>query len=373
MRKNILIFGHNDATQFIDIYNQYTALFPPEKFAVTVVFLTGTPTEETKQRTLAENLLFLNLPKKNIRMLKIGAIRKLLALCREKKFEIVICHRYKPAYIILWVAQFCKIPLIINVMHELSTMAALHRRLLVTCFAGKNTLFAGVSNAVRDDMRKCLRHFPPERIITLYNMIDMHLMEPQLLSREAARQALNLPQHAFVFGNIARLARNKDQKSLIQAFSQIKSQCPQAKLILIGDGHLEMTLKHQAHACGLEHDIFFTGFLANGMRYMKAFDCFVLSSTQEAFGRVLIEAMIAKLPIIATRVNGIPEVVGDAGLLVPPQNVADLAAAMQQVYALSANERTAMGDKAYQHVKTHFSMPVFEQQFWQATRMMITS
>ncbi|MBV9575727.1 MAG: glycosyltransferase, partial [Gammaproteobacteria bacterium] len=366
VRKNILIFGHNDATQFIDIYNQYTALFDPDKYEVTVIFLTGQPSEETKRRTLAENPIFLHLPKKKIRMLKIGAIQKLLAICREKKFEIVICHRYKPAYIMLWVAQFCKIPLIINVMHELKALASLHRRGLIRFLARKNVLFAGVSNAVRDDMRKSLHSFPSERVITLYNTIDIHATEPLLLSRENARKALNLPQEAIVFGNIARLAHNKDQKSLLQAFSQIKTQCPAAKLVLIGDGKLEQTLKQQAEAYGLQQDILFTGFLPNGVRYMRAFDCFVLSSIQEAFGRVLIEAMIAKCPIIATRVNGIPEVMGETGLLVAPHEPSELAAALQHIYSLSAAQRENMGQIAYQRVTQHFSIPVFEQQFWQA-------
>ena len=64
MRKNILIFGHNDATQFIDIYNQYTALFDKEKFEVTVAFLTGEPSDEVRARITAEHTIFFNFPKK---------------------------------------------------------------------------------------------------------------------------------------------------------------------------------------------------------------------------------------------------------------------------------------------------------------------
>ena len=365
MRKNILILGHNDATQFIDIYNQYTRLFDKNKYEVTVAYLTSAPSDEVKKRTLAENTIFLNIPKKNVRTLKIGAIRKLLALCREKNFEMVICHRYKPTYIMMWVAQFHKIPAMIFVMHELRTMASFNRQLLIAALQRKNMLFAGVSNAVRDDMRKDLWCVPKERVITLYNVIDIDLTEPQFLPREEARAALHLPHDAFVFGNLARLVRNKDQENLIHAFSLIKPYCPKAKLIIVGEGELETKLKEQVKSLGLTDDIIFTGFLTSGLRYMKAFDCFVLSSIQEAFGRVLIEAMIAKLPIIATTVNGIPEVVSNAGTLVKPKNAVQLAEAMKHIYAASAEERAQLGQTAYQQAATHFSIPTFYQYFWQ--------
>lgn len=365
MRKQILILGHNDATQFIDIYNQYTRLFDKNEYEVTVALLTGESSDQTRQRIIADNLLFLNFSKQDIRTLKIGAIKKLLALCREKHFDIVICHRYKPSYIMLWAAQFHKIPALIFVMHELGTMASPGRRMLTACLARKNMLFAGVSNAVRDDMRKDLCRVPQDRIITLYNMIDVDMTEPHLLSREQARAALNLPGGAFVFGTVGRLAVNKDQQSLIHAFALIKPHCPNAKLVIIGDGELEAQLKEQVKTSHLSDDVIFTGFLPAGFRYMKAFDSFVLSSIQEAFGRVLLEAMIARLPIIATSVNGIPEVVNNAGVLVKPKDFLGLAAAMREIYAASPAIREQKSDKAYQRAIANFSIPRFQEQFWQ--------
>ncbi len=369
MRKNILILGHNDATQFIDIYNQYTRLFDKDQYEVTVAYLTGEPNEATRQRTIAENVLFLNTSKNDIRTLKIPAIRRLLSLSRQKNFEIVICHRYKPSYIMLWVAQFHSIPAVVCVMHELGTMASLGRQLLIAALGRKNILFAGVSNAVRDDMRKNLWGIPKARVTTLYNMIDVELTEPQLLSRDDARRALHLSPNDIVFGNVARLAPNKDQESLIKAFSQIKPYCPKAKLLIIGEGELKSHLQAQVHSYGLNNDVIFTGFLPCGFRYMKAFDCFVLSSVQEAFGRVLLEAMVAKLPIIATRVHGIPEVMGETGLLIQPRDHSAMASAMKKIYTLSDEERGQVGEKAYQHMIAHFSIPAFKKQFWQLPLM----
>jgi len=365
MRKNILILGHDYTTQFVDIFNQYTRLFDKEKYAVTVAYLTGEPSEEIKERTLAENVLFLNFSKSAIRNLKINAIKTLLALTRELSFHIVICHRYKPTYIMMWVARFCNIPVLISVMHELRTMTSFKRKCLLALLIRKNTLFAGVSNAVRDDLRKSLWFLPKDRIVTLYNVIDVELTEPQLLDRKTARLALDLSEENIIFGNLGRLVKNKDQASLIKAFAEIKPNCPLAKLIIIGSGVLESSLKQLTISLQLSNDVIFTGFLTTGYRYMKAFDCFVLSSTQEAFGRVLLEAMLAKLPIIATKVNGIPEVMGKVGALTEPKNIAELAKNMQHIYALSQQDRKTLGDEAYHHALHSFSIPTFHQTFWE--------
>lgn len=365
-RKNVLILGHNNATQFIDIYNQYTHLFDRDQYEVTVACLTGTENDEDKQRLIAENVIFFNFKKKSLRYLKLNAIKALFLLCKQKQFQIVICHRYKPTYLLLWVAQWIKIPALIFVMHELGTMSSWGRQWLVKSLLKKNMVLAGVSNAVRDDLRKDLTTLAKEQIITLYNVIDVKLTEPFLFSKNDARKLLDLNENDFVFGNIARLAPNKDQESLIHAFSLLKQTCSNAKLVIIGDGHLEQQLKQQIKEYQLEHSVILTGFLRGGFRYMKAFDCFVLSSTQEAFGRVLLEAMIAEVPIIATKVNGIPEVIGESGgQLVAAKNSTELMASMQKIYHTSPEDRSSQGKKAYKWMDTYFSIHGFQQTFWQ--------
>jgi len=102
---------------------------------------------------------------------------------------------------------------------------------------------------------------------------------------------------------------------------------------------------------------------------MRGFDCFVLSSKQEAFGRVLLEAMIAKLPIIATRANGIPEVMGEQGQLIPVKNEAKLIESMLAIYQLGQEDRLHMGEKAYQHMINSFSLPCFKKGFWELPLM----
>ena len=84
----------------------------------------------------------------------------------------------------------------------------------------------------------------------------------------------------------------------------------------------------------------------------------------EAFGRVLIEAMLAKCPIVATHVNGIPEVVGECALLIAPREAAALTHAMQTLITMDEHTRRMFIDKAHQRVCTQFAIPAFNQQFW---------
>lgn len=365
MRKNILIFGHGYAKQFIDVNNQYTQLFDKNKYAVTVVYLVGAPSEQIREQHLAENVIFLNYPGKVTRGLKIPAIKKMLSLCREKKFSIVICHRYKPTYIMLWIEKLQRIPALFFVMHEMKTMRAVTRKLLIASLARKNMLFAGVSNAVRDDMRRDMWRISKEKIITLYNMIDVESTENKIFSRSAARKQFNLPDDVFVFGTIGRLAKAKDHRSLIHAFALIKPQCPTAKLVIMGEGELEAESKAFAATFGLSEDVIFTGYVPDAFRYTKLFDTFILSSIKEAFGRVLLEAMVARTPIIATRVNGIPEVLGNTGILVDPANPAMLASAMLKTYQLSTQELSALGTQGYQRAVKDFSTQKFREIFWE--------
>lgn len=367
MRKNILLFGHGYATQFIDISNQYTKLFDKNKYEVTVVYLVGEPDEEVRKKHLADNVVFINSPKNSTRGLKMIAIKKMLELQREKNFQIVVCHRYKPTYIMLWVSRFSKIPVLFSVMHELGTMKNLSRKVIIAAMAKDNVIFAGVSNAVRDDLRKSLWRIPDERIITLYNMIDVDLTEPQLLERDAAREKFLVkgrPDETFLFGNIGRLAINKDQTTLIKSFAQIKPQCPNAKLVIVGEGHLETELKQLTSTLNIMDSIIFTGFIPNGFRYVKAFDVYISSSIQEAFGRVLLETMLGKIPIIATKVNGVPEVIGNAGILIDAANTEQLANKMLALYQTSQSERNKLGEKGYERAVNEFSLQRFNEIFW---------
>ncbi len=369
MRKNVLIFSHGFKNGFIEASNQYSRLFDTNKYHVTVVYLDGEPDETIRKKHVAENVIFLNTPPHKKRGLKWHTIKKMLALHRLHQFHIVICHRYKPTYIMLWVAKFCRIPKLVCVMHEMKTFSHFSRKLTLRLLAQKNILLAGVSNAVRDDIKNNLTRSYQDRVVTLYNAIDVNTTESQLLNRIDAKEQLKLSPNDFVFGMLSRLVPAKDHKTLIEAFAIIKPECPNAKLLIIGEGELKSALENQIIQLGLTNDIIITGFLPHAFTLLKAFDIFVLSSIKEAFGRVLLEAMIAKCPIIATKTDGIPEVLGDVGMLVEKQHPRELASAMLTFYRMSAEERDMQSHMGYQRTVSTFSVNQFKETFWELSSL----
>jgi hypothetical protein len=194
MRKNILIFSHGYKNGFIEATNQYSQLFDNDNYHVTVVYLDGPPNDEVRKKHIAENIIFLNAPPREKRGLKLLTIKKMLALHRLHKFHIVICHRYKPTYIMLWVAKFCGIPALFCVMHEMKTFHHFTRKLTLLLLAPKNILLAGVSNAVREDLRNSLIGPYKNRVSTLYNVIDINATETQLKSHRCQKSTSTFQQ-----------------------------------------------------------------------------------------------------------------------------------------------------------------------------------
>lgn len=365
MSHSILILCHGTNPPFPDICHQYAEGLATPQTKVTIAFLTGEPDDHLIKKNRSSQVVFLNLPKKKLRYLKLAAIYQVYRLCQQEKFSIVICHRYKAQYVMLFVAQFLKIPVIISVMHELNTMQSFGRKYLLALLAKRTLYLAGVSEAITNNLKKHLSFLPRLNILTLYNAIDVEHSQSLLLNRKDARKFFNIAEDTFLVGHIARLVINKDQTTLIKAFAQFKLHHSNAKLILIGEGPLKETLKQQVIQLHLEEDVIFSGFIPGAQRFISAFDCFVLSSVQEAFGLVLLEAMLAKIPIIATAVDGIPEVLGKDGVLVKCREPNLLADAMQKILRLSKEERQTYGELGYQRLIHYFSISAFREQLKQ--------
>jgi glycosyltransferase involved in cell wall biosynthesis len=204
---------------------------------------------------------------------------------------------------------------VISVRHNFGDFDRYGRRLLVNLFR-KRLLLLGVSNAVRDEMRARLPHWPHEQIETLYNRIDVDTVQAELISKKEAREFLGLPADAWVVGNVGRLHHDKDQATLIRGFAKALPQLPGNSLLLImGSGPLELALKNLAAELGVVDKVRFAGQVPNGRRYFRAFDVFALTSDHEPFGMVLLEAMAAGLPIICSDCGGGAEVVNATGEL----------------------------------------------------------
>lgn len=323
----VLQFSHGYDGPFMDCARQYAALFKDTEYKVCTVYLTGQPCDEVAQGSASDEVIFLNYSSKQVRGLKLAAIKDFKKIVASRNFTLCIAHRFKPIYIALFGS---KLP-VIGVHHAFADYKRRSRQWLANHFRDRLRLL-GVSNAVRDDMRACLPKFKPENIETLYNRIDVEAVQAEQVSREAAREFLNLPLDAWVVGNVGRLHPDKDQATLIKGFAKALPDLPAGSLLAImGSGRLEQQLKQLAVDLGMADSVRFLGQVSNGRRYFKAFDLFALTSDHEPFGMVLLEAMAAGVPVIATNCGGAKEVVSDSEYLFELGDVAGLANLMRLI------------------------------------------
>lgn len=149
------------------------------------------------------------------------------------------------------------------------------------------------------------------------------------LERGEARLRLGMDPDAFSVGFIGRIGREKGPDVLVEALGELNGG---ANAVFIGDGRMRPELMARAEAMGLGDSIQWAGLVPGAARLMKAFDMVVLSSRTEGTPVVLLEAMAAGVPVAATRVGGIPDVVSEGeAALVAPEDPGALAAAIRDV------------------------------------------
>jgi sugar transferase (PEP-CTERM/EpsH1 system associated) len=160
-----------------------------------------------------------------------------------------------------------------------------------------------------------------------------------------------------VIGTVARILDVKNHRLLIDAFARVHAQKPRLKLTIVGDGPLMQAVREQVSALGLQNAIWLPGARADIQALLHTFSLFVLPSLAEGTPVSMLEAMACGLPVLASRVGGIPEVVDDGvqGLLVPACDIDALAAAMEH-YASDASLRAAHGRQGRVRVEERFSM-----------------
>ena len=174
---------------------------------------------------------------------------------------------------------------------------------------------------------------------------------------ELQRRELAIPADVFAFFYVGRLNPVKDLGTLLQAFAALPTDlAARARLYLVGDGPERAMLEARAAALGLPGRAIFLGARNDVSEVLMAADAFVMSSKSEGLPMVLLEAMAAGVPCVATAVGGIPDLFGeDRGLSVPAQDAAALARAMASV-ASSPELRERLVSNATQNLRRHYAL-----------------
>jgi len=286
------------------------------------------------------------------------AATRLAVILKRKKCQLIHYHDAHAVMLGAVAARLAKIPLRVLTRR---VDFPLHDNFLSRWKYQKNIdVFIAVSTGVRDVLVK--GGIGKEKIQVVPDGIDFTPYENNK-EKNALRRELNFTPEDYVVGIVAHLADHKGHKYLIEAMSLLKDKLPKVRLIIVGEGPLKLNLTQQVKNFNLEDAVFFLGFREDIPRILAALDLFVLSSHMEGLGSSLLEAMATRLPVVATRVGGIPDVVihGKTGILVPARNPAALAEAIMSMYA-DRQRAAQMGQKGYEVVHQKFSAEAMASQ-----------
>jgi len=211
------------------------------------------------------------------------------------------------------------------------------QKLIIKFFSWVTVILSHETIAVSNAVRNNTAGWP--FVVSKISVIKNGIKEPSFLLRNEARLHLfakaniHVPENAFIVGTIAELHKSKGLTYAIEAFTKLMPENPNLYYFILGGGEEKERLETLVGLHNLQGRVFLLGFVDDASRYLKAFDIFLLPSMTEGLALVLLEAGLAGLPVVASRIGGIPEVIEDknTGLLVPTRDSDAIALANQNL------------------------------------------
>ncbi len=265
-----------------------------------------------------------------------GAVLGIARLLKKRRVDILHAHSSKAGLVGRLAARLAGTPTVFFTAHNSifyeewpgykKTAVSLAEKVL----AHGTSRVITVSESLREEIIVRER-LDPDKVVTVYNGIEPEKFKT-VGPRAVLRERLHLPADGRVVGTIARLAPQKGVCYLIQAAALIPPD-QRPLFLVVGEGPLRGELEALARDTGVADRVVFAGARSDIPLVLAALDLLVLPSITEGLPLVLLEAMAASVPVVATRVGGVPEAVveGETGILVPPQNAAALAGAINAI------------------------------------------
>ena len=193
-----------------------------------------------------------------------------------------------------------------------------------------------------------------EKFYLIYNVPDTERFDISYTKRQV-RAKYGFSNESFIIGMVGSVIPKKGHRFLIDAANKLSKQIPELKILVVGDGESKQALLSKVKAFGLQDKVIFLGVREDIPALMKIMDVFVLPSLQEGFPRTLLEAMYIELPVIATNISGIPEIVvnGENGLLIPPEDSKAIESCVSILYRDIAL-RNRLGHNAREAIQSNF-------------------
>lgn len=301
----------------------------------------------------------------------VAAVARMVGVLRRLRPHVVHTHLNKAEVVGNTAARICRVPAVVSSKHnDDAFLVKPHFRLMHFGLSFGADAIIALSRHVEEYTRK-IGVRPSVPIRTLHYGLDAETFarasDPDCSQklREKFLVAVPMGKRKYLIGTAARLERQKGLQHLIEASALLGARRDDFATVILGEGTLRRELEQLVKDRGLEGRVHLPGRTRDMPSFMKALDVFCLPSLWEGFGLVLLEAMSCGVPVVATEVSAIPEVVADGstGLLVPPADPKKLADAIGRLLD-DAELRSRMAAAGEVRVRSAFGVERMVHETW---------
>jgi glycosyltransferase involved in cell wall biosynthesis len=255
----------------------------------------------------------------------LAAVWRLASHFRERRVDLVHTHSSKAGVLGRLAARLAGVPVVVHTAHGWSfnrTQPAPVRRAFATLERWTAPLADRLVTVSQHNLDEglALGIGRPRQYALIRSGIDARLYARPATDREATRSALGVEPHHVLVGTVACLKPQKAPFDFVRAAAEAHARCDRLRFVIAGDGELRAAVEAQVRDAGLEGAVRLLGWRRDVADLLHAMDVFLLTSRHEGLPRAVLQAMAAGVPVVASAVDGTPEVVRDreTGLLVPP-------------------------------------------------------
>jgi glycosyltransferase involved in cell wall biosynthesis len=295
-----------------------------KKYKIHIAYLLGKPILEEDLKNSGIKVISLGLRTKFYIPL---VIYRLIKLILKNRYDILHTHNVQASLLGRLIAKMLKVPVLISTQHSVfqQKQTGVIYKLERITWRLPDTIIA-LSEAISNYLKV---NGKPKDVKVIHTGVNIKLSDD--VDNKVQKEAFGIKYNSIpVIGTVGNLRYEKGYQYFLPAMKQVIKEIPNIKILIVGEGKLRNDYENLANSLGLTGNIIFTGYRKDVIEIMSLFDIFVLSSITEGFGRVLIEAMALTKPVVATKVDAIPEIVldGETGILVPPKESDALAKAI---------------------------------------------
>jgi len=288
------------------------------------------------------------------------ALWQLNRLLAREKFDLVHTHNSKAGILGRLAARWNNVPSIIHTVHGFSfheeeSWFFRHLFIVLERMAAR---WCDQMIAISQPMLEWAQRekiAPPEKFVKIYSGIEVERFRNQTPSPEL-KSRFGIQPEETVIGVVSKLWEGKGHEVLIDAVARLLDSGCRVKLLIVGEGYLEEKLREEVKRLGIEKNVVFTGFWSDVPEITAILDISVLPSFYEGMGRVVLEAMAAGKPVVASRVGGVPEFVEDevTGYLISPGDVEALVDRLKTLIG-DSDLRQKMGQQGAERMRHEHS------------------